>query len=267
VTPEEKQVEREIWVALERLVTRMENFFAWRQAAQKYRDDQARWPAGSPGSIGGQFAPENGGTAHGNYLRTGRRPVQLAFAGDDAQLAQVGGGGSSGGRGGSGQRPPRGGPPEEPEFLAPLRTTLYFRRLDQLRLVEPDNPHIAYLSNIQSTPSVEALNRLTDELHGAVVRRITNFVMPGGVPIGQPGNSARVRELPGGLKAAREAFDYLTVGGTVVNYPGHSGVLVRLPGNAGFIGLRPVSRSESPAVDVHIPESPYKTLHYLETLP
>ncbi|MBI3706578.1 MAG: hypothetical protein HY246_02665 [Proteobacteria bacterium] len=89
MTPEERQVEREIWIALERLVTRMENFFAARQAAQKYRDDQARWEAGSPGSIGGQFAPENGGTAHGNYLRTGRRPVQLAFAGDDAQLAQV----------------------------------------------------------------------------------------------------------------------------------------------------------------------------------
>jgi hypothetical protein len=89
VTPEERQVEREVLIALERLVTRMENFFAWRQAAQKYRADQLRWPAGSPDSVGGRFAPENGGTAHGNYLRTGRRPVQLAFAGDDAQLAQL----------------------------------------------------------------------------------------------------------------------------------------------------------------------------------
>jgi hypothetical protein len=78
VTPEERQVEREIWIALERLVTRMENFFAWRQAAQKYRADQARWEAGSPGGIGGEFAPENGRTAYGNYLRTGRRPATAA---------------------------------------------------------------------------------------------------------------------------------------------------------------------------------------------
>jgi hypothetical protein len=93
VTPDERQVEREIWIALERLVTRMENFFAWRQAARKYGADQARWPAGSPAgspdSVGGRFAPENGGTVHGNYLRTGRRPVQLAFAGDATQLAQL----------------------------------------------------------------------------------------------------------------------------------------------------------------------------------
>ncbi|MBI3706095.1 MAG: hypothetical protein HY246_00120 [Proteobacteria bacterium] len=266
MTPDERQVEREIWIALERLVTRMENFFAWRQAAQKYRADQARWPAGSPGSIGGQFAPENGGTAHGNYLRTGRRPVQLAFAGDDTQLAQVGGGGSSGGRGG-GPRPPRGGPPEESEFLAPLRTTLYFRRLDQLRLVEPDNPHIAYLSNIQSTPSIEALNRLTDELHGAVVRRITDFVTPGGVPIGRRGSNSRIREVPGELKSAQEAFDYLRVGGTVVHNTDYVGTLVRLPGGVGFVGLRPVSSSGSPAVDIEVPEISYKRLHYPSVWP
>ncbi|MBI3709764.1 MAG: hypothetical protein HY246_19115 [Proteobacteria bacterium] len=89
VTPEEKQVEREIWIELDRLVTEMENFFAELKARRKYRPDQARWPAGSPGGIGGEFAPEHGGTSFGSYLRGERRPVQLAFAGDDAQLAML----------------------------------------------------------------------------------------------------------------------------------------------------------------------------------
>ncbi|MGQ0664773.1 MAG: hypothetical protein ACT4P2_14575 [Pseudomonadota bacterium] len=42
-------------------------------ADRKYRPDQRRWPAETPGSSGGRFAPEDGGFIR--YLRTGdRRP-------------------------------------------------------------------------------------------------------------------------------------------------------------------------------------------------
>ncbi|MBI3709770.1 MAG: hypothetical protein HY246_19145 [Proteobacteria bacterium] len=141
---------------------------------------------------------------------------------------------------------------------------MYIARLNQLRLVEPDNPHIAYLSNIQSTPSVEALNRLTEELHGAVVRRITNFVMPNGIPTGRPGRGPTILEVSGGHDAAYQAFEHLRVGGTVVHNTNYPGTLVRLPGGVGFVGLRPVSRSGPPAVNVYVDEIPYETLHYSE---
>jgi hypothetical protein len=250
VTPEERQVEREIWIALERLVTRMENFFAARTAAQKYRADQARWPAGSPGSIGGQFAPANGGTAYGIYLRTGRRPVQLAFAGDDTQLAQAGGPG--GGRGGSGQRLPPGAPPQIPDSLAPVRARLYESGVQTLRQLEPNNPLVPSLSPSGYVPSYEALNRLHAEIGQASIRRVANFAMRDGKLIGEQGGNVDVRVLPGGTNAAQDAFAYLSVGGRPVTHTAYQGTLMELPGGAGFVGFRPPTPGHLPTVDINV---------------
>lgn len=75
--------------------------------------------------------------------------------------------------------------------------------------------------------------------------------MPGGAPIGQPGMGLDVRELPGGLEAATDLFDYLRVGGTVYRSVQNL-TIVELPANAGYITSRPVSGSGSPAIDVNV---------------
>lgn len=51
-------------------------------------------------------------------------------------------------------------------------------------------------------------------VEAAAIKRVTDKVMPGGVPIGRPGRGLDVRELPGDLKAAADLFNYLRVGGT-----------------------------------------------------
>jgi hypothetical protein len=85
--------------------------------------------------------------------------------------------------------------------------------------------------------------------------------MPGGSPIGTPGSKSGIRELPGGLKGAEQMFDDLSAGSTLSmppNYPGQGCV----PAGGGFIGLRPVSGSGDPAIDVNIPGIPIKKLHF-----
>jgi hypothetical protein len=41
------------------------------------------------------------------------------------------------------------------------------------------------------------------------MKRVTDKVMPGGISIGRAGGGEDVRELPGGLKAAKDLFEYL----------------------------------------------------------
>jgi len=49
---------------------------------------------------------------------------------------------------------------------------------------------------------------------------------PGGRPLGQPGTSEAIRQLPGGQAAAEELFERLSKGGIDITPPGHSGRLV-----------------------------------------
>lgn len=92
-------------------------------------------------------------------------------------------------------------------------------------------------------PSSQDLDTMRGAIEAASVRRVTDFVMPNGNAIGSPGDSFRIREVPGGLDAATAAFNYLKVGGTIVPGSDYAGTLVRLPGKAGYVGLRPVSTS------------------------
>ena len=80
-----------------------------------------------------------------------------------------------------------------------------------------------------------------------------DILMPGGRPIGQPGTSPGVRELPGGTQGAQDLFGQLTQGGTATNNPRYPGTQVALPNNGGTIGIRPVSGSGDTAIDVNIP--------------
>jgi hypothetical protein len=83
-------------------------------------------------------------------------------------------------------------------------------------------------------------------------RAPSDILMPGGAPVGTAGSRPEIRELPGGAGEARDLFDELTGGGTVVTQPGYPGVLKTLPGG-GTVGFRPASRSGPPTIDVNIP--------------
>ena len=81
-----------------------------------------------------------------------------------------------------------------------------------------------------------------------------DVLKPGGQNVGEPGNSSGVRVLPGGEEEARELFDRLTKdkGGQDITPDEHVGQVVRLP-NGSIIGLRPVSKSGPPTIDIKIP--------------
>jgi hypothetical protein len=90
--------------------------------------------------------------------------------------------------------------------------------------------------------------------------------MPNGVPVGELGTSAYIRELPGGLDVAKALFDELTVGGSEYRPKEDSGsgseiTIVKLPGDAGFVTFRAESSDGSAAIDIRVPGVALK-LHF-----
>jgi hypothetical protein len=200
------------------------------QLARAGRDEAEHPRAGTPPNPG-RFAPKDGSG-------DGLPPMQSAQRG-------------------------RGG--REPEEIldpaAPVRQAIWNARIALLRRIDPNNPHLTYLANPNSPPRQEALDRLDAAIEAASIRRVTDKVMPNGRPIGRPGNSPKVRELPGGVEAAREMFDFLGVGGTV-HRSDPDMEIVRLPGEAGFLTLRQQSRSGDVAIDVKVPGVPFRKIHF-----
>jgi hypothetical protein len=81
---------------------------------------------------------------------------------------------------------------------------------------------------------------------------VEEALRPGGRLIGSEGTSSQVRIMKGGLSEARRLFDQLSAGGTALTETTYPGTLVRLP-TGGTVGLRPVSTSGPPTIDVRIP--------------
>jgi hypothetical protein len=191
--------------------------------------DPAEHPRAGVPPNPGWFAPTDGGTA----------PTQTAQSEEDERA-----------------------PEEMLDPEASLRQTLWDARIAALRQIDPNNPNLAYISNPGTAPSREALDRLNSAVEAAAIKRVTDKVMPGGAPIGTPGRGADVRELPGGLEAARALFDYLRVGGQVVSKSNLEGTLIRLFGKAGYVTFRPVSESGPPAVDINVRGVEFDKIHF-----
>jgi hypothetical protein len=137
--------------------------------------------------------------------------------------------------------------------LAELRQEQWGREIRTLRALDPNNRQLSNMVPHNWVPTNENIADIRTEIANVAVRRVTNFVMPGGNLIGEPGGGYDVREVPGGAKAAQQAFDYLSVGGTP--YTGsysRSGQMVVLPGNTGWVGLR-TSDQGLATVDVRVP--------------
>jgi hypothetical protein len=90
-------------------------------------------------------------------------------------------------------------------------------------------------------------------------RPVEDILMPGGNPIGVkasgPRARARLREVPGGLRAAEQLFNELSQGGTDVTPPAYRGTLIELPDGRRVIGFRPSSRGGPPTIDVNAVDS------------
>jgi hypothetical protein len=130
-----------------------------------------------------------------------------------------------------------------------------------LRRIDPNNPNLTYLTNPGASPSQAALDRLDAAIETAAIKRVTDKIMPGGVPIGEEGSSRDVRELPGGLSAAQDLFGYLRAGGTLYKSD-PSMTIVRLPMNAGYITFRSISGSGDPAIDIRVPGLKFSKIHF-----
>lgn len=150
---------------------------------------------------------------------------------------------------------------EPADRLAPVRQALWDAAIARLREIDPHNRNLSHLSNPDTAPSQAALDRLSAALKDAAIKRVTDKLMPGGKPIGLPGRSARVRELPGGYESAKEMFVYLSKAGRVHrSSPGKT--TIEIPGQAGFVTIRQRSRSGGPAIDINVPGIPFKRIHF-----
>lgn len=144
-----------------------------------------------------------------------------------------------------------GKPEEALDPMAPLRQLQWDNGIALLRRLDPQNPNLTYVGVPGAVPDEAALTRLETAIRDAAIRRIRTRVMPGGRMIGAPGTDSWIRELPGGIDAARDLFDYLRIGGTA--YEPKSGTkVVKLPAGAGYVTLRLVSRSGDPAINIDI---------------
>lgn len=84
--------------------------------------------------------------------------------------------------------------------------------------------------------------------------RATELLRPGGRLIGEAGSSSRIRILQGNPRQAEAFFNQLVreTGATRLSKEGLAG-FAKLPGEGGTIGLRSVSTSGPPTIDVRIP--------------
>lgn len=83
-------------------------------------------------------------------------------------------------------------------------------------------------------------------------QRIEALLKLDGKLLGQPGSSRRIRVLPGGIEAAAELFEKLAEAGEQTLTTAYPGTLVEIP-DVGRVGLRPVSVSGPPTIDVRVP--------------
>ena len=103
------------------------------------------------------------------------------------------------------------------------------------------------------------------------MQRITDALRPGGRLIGDPGSSPAIRIIRdlNPLTRAEEMFWHLTQNGTVgqvLEAPNYPGLVVRLPGG-GVIGIRPMSTSGPPTIDVRIQGVGIREIKFLGLVP
>jgi hypothetical protein len=84
-----------------------------------------------------------------------------------------------------------------------------------------------------------------------IAEAIRELLLPNGEPLGEQGRRWDVRVAEGGLPAAEALMDELMALGDPAHSPNYPGRMVVIPGQ-GEIGLRPISGSGEPTIDVRV---------------
>lgn len=88
-------------------------------------------------------------------------------------------------------------PEEMLDPQAPVRQAQWEAAIAILREIDPANPQLASITSPGWVPSNQDLAEIKAALTRAAVRRVANFVMPGGNPIGRQGGNIDVRGTQG----------------------------------------------------------------------
>ena len=80
----------------------------------------------------------------------------------------------------------------------------------------------------------------------------TDILKPDGKSVGEQGENAGIRALPGGEGEARELLDRLARGGKDITPPSYLGKLVQMP-DGSVMGYHSKPKSGPPTIDLNIP--------------
>lgn len=130
--------------------------------------------------------------------------------------------------------------------------------------------NIALRTSPQVNSAAQTLTRaapqVAQELQAAATggERVRTLLMPGGQLLGKDGSSSKIRILQGTTQDAEALFSKLAQGTPIVRHPGRGvlGKLAQLP-SGDYIGLRYVSKSGPPTIDVNIPGIAIKEIKFL----
>lgn len=162
-----------------------------------------------------------------------------------------------------------GGPPAW-RAVAPIIATAWRGGGVPAQNISAEVENAAVRTAPRANSAVQALTKaapqVAQELQAAATsgERVRNLLMPGGQLLGQGGSSSRIRIMQGTAQDAEALFSKLAQGTRIVPHPGRGvlGKLAQLP-NGDFIGLRYVSKSGPPTIDVNIPGIAIKEIKFL----
>ena len=97
--------------------------------------------------------------------------------------------------------------PAEPQPGEVVRIQRFVQARQALKEIDPTNRELQILEPPRYVPSEGDIARMESAAREAAIQRVCDFLRPNGKPIGEPGTSTRIREMPGGLQAAQRDFD------------------------------------------------------------
>src|SRR5580658_8951324 len=133
---------------------------------------------------GGDDRLARGGWDSAEHPRAGVAPNPGWFAPTDG----AGGGSTQVAQGEEDERAPE----EMLDPTAPLRQMQWDAATATLRQLDPGNLQLSHIAGPNWTPSNQDIARLNAEIGSVVTKRVTNFVVPGGNPIGEHGGNIDV---------------------------------------------------------------------------
>jgi hypothetical protein len=93
------------------------------------------------------------------------------------------------------------------EFVDPLasaRVAQFNASITKLRALDPNNSLLSYVVGPGYVPAQADIDQINSAIESVTIQRITNYILPEGTPIGQPGGGVDIRVLPRGVAGSTE---------------------------------------------------------------